>query len=138
MEPKMFKATVSAFVILAILGFVSFGIVLADTWTEMQVSGVLRSGDDPVALSFYMLTLLLTTHLMGHMMTGFWFEKPRDGTKYAWQYGVAVGILWVIPQLSAYFFYNIPTMVPIVQLIYALVAFPIAATVFAKVYHQKK
>ncbi|MBI4449228.1 hypothetical protein HY641_04340 [Candidatus Woesearchaeota archaeon] len=131
----MIKATLVAFLVLAALGFFAFGVVLADTWDSMMASGVLRTeGSEAVAMSFWMFTLLLTAHLMGHLMTGFWFERKHDLTKYAWQIGLVTGLLWVLPQLGAYFFYNIPSMVPLVQLVYAVIAFPLAGMAFARMY----
>lgn len=132
---KMVYGTFAAWIVLAAFGFLINGVVLSDTLHVLEVAGSMRSAQGgPVAIAFWLITLAITAHMLGHFMYGFWFEKKRDGHKVAWRYGLAMGTIYTMPSLSGFFFYSLPMEIPIAALVFGWIAFPLAAIVYSKTY----
>ncbi len=128
MNVKFWKATIAATVVALVIEFIVHNVLLMDDYQIMQLAGVLR----PMGTASQMLFTPLLILLGEYIMCEFLEKLDRAHNIHSIKHGVQFGVLFTIPSVLMYLYYNIPFTVPVLVAAGDILAFGLAA----KVYHK--
>lgn len=124
------KGVLGGWVLASIIAMVAQGVVLGPAWDALTALGFLRGPETTLlALTGWEALLLIAIYIQAEFL-----EKlaPAKRLNYAKQ-GLQFGILFSLPFISQYFFYNIPGIIAAVTTVGNALAFVAAAWVFEKI-----
>ena len=121
-KPSLFRATLVAFAILAVLFFVFDGIVLRPIWNAMEIAGVIRGGSQTLPMIYWFVLLFISALALAWLVS----RANISSNCEALIFGLVLGVLPAFMDVSAFLFYRVPAIMPLVGVLLDLGSFSFA------------
>lgn len=126
MNLRFWKGVLGAWIVALVVLNIGNGVILMPTWLELQAQGIVRAGDPLVSMAGFLVLLLAVVYIMCEFLEKLGRAQNVKPFKHGMQFGLLVGI----PDVISWLFYNVPDVVPVVQIVSSVVAFTAAAWVY--------
>ncbi|MBI4360456.1 hypothetical protein HY572_01645 [Candidatus Micrarchaeota archaeon] len=128
MNLRFWKGVLGAWIAAVVILNIGNSVILMPTWLQLQAQGVVRAGDPLVPMAGFLVLLLAGIYIMCEFLE----KLGRGQNVQPLKHGIQFGILLAIPDVIAWLFYNLPDVVPLVQVPFSIVGTAAAAWVYYK------
>lgn len=126
MNIRFWKGVLGAWIAAVVILNIGNSVILMPTWTALQIQGIVRPGDPLVPMTGFLALLLVVVYLMCEFLE----KLGRAQNVKPFKHGMQFGLLLGIPDVISWLFYNLPDVVPAVQIVFSVLAFTAAAWVY--------